>query len=117
MGRDLGTFHLRVELDDGVGWIEEWKTGIQYCGGSESFHPLNAGRFRPAWNSEEEIFDTMKYVLTEGDASCDCNKSLRLRYAGQVGPPEALECGDTLVLKRLTVIRPDGTEKILLEKE
>ena len=113
---ELGTYHLRVELVDGRGWIEEWSTGARYERGSGRVSPLDAWRIPPGWDNEVEIFEAMEFMSMEGNNSCDCNKALSLARAYQQEIPEDLPCGDTMKIKRLTAIRPDGSEQVLVDE-
>ena len=120
MGKDLGTYHLRVELEDGRGWIERWDTGPRHdygtqslAGGGQGMARLNATRKPPLWDEEEDLVETMLYAHTEGNSSCDCNKARFLARAYQQAEPEDPPCGNTMRLKRLTVIRPDASEFVI----
>lgn len=110
MTRDLGTYYLRVELADGRGWIQGWETGGRYTNGSENQSPLDAMRIQPGWENEAEVLRSMTYQYLEGNYSCDCNKTLFWCRSQQLEEPEHPPCGDTMVLKKLTAIRPDATE-------
>jgi len=113
-GRDLGTYHVRVELRDGRGWISQWNTGRRYSHGSGHDHPLAAHPILPSWSDEDDLAQTVEYIYTEGNFSCDCNKRLFLARAYQQDEPdEDDECGDTLIIERLTLIRPDGSERVI----
>lgn len=113
--KDLGTYHLRVELADGRGWLDRWQTGARYTNGSSNQSPLDAQRINPTWESEEDLFQSMHFMYTDGNYSCDCNKTLFWCRAQQLQEPEHVDCGDAMGLKRLTVIRPDGSEHTLFE--
>lgn len=115
-GKDLGTYYLRVELMDGRGWIGTWGTSARYTHGTADVSPIDAQRIPPTWASETELFECMVYQYLEGNDSCDCNKVLFLSSAYQQDIPKNTPCGDTMKLKRLTAIRPDGSEYILYEK-
>lgn len=115
MSRDLGTYHLRVELADGRGWISKWSTGYRYTNGTEHESPLTAMVIEPTWGSEEDLFDTMISMYLHGNYSCDCNKTLFWCRSQQMEEPEDIPCGDMMELQRLTAIRPDQTEKVLWE--
>jgi len=117
MGKDLGTYHLRVELKDGRGWIQIWETGARYTHGSGSCTKLDATRIEPTWDDEDDLFSTMLYMYTEGNYSCDCNRSLFWLRSQQLSEDEKLECGETMQLLKLTVIKPGGGEEVLLEQE
>ena len=117
-GRDLGSYHVRVELADGRGFIYEWGTGPRYVGkgGRHGCVPLGSSRMAPAWDSEEELAKTVEYMFTEGSYSCDCNLLDFLDYAAGREPGDKEHpCGETCELKRLTLLRPDGTEKVIFE--
>jgi hypothetical protein len=116
MKKDLGTYWLRVEFDDGRGYLEKWETGRRYVGGSINWKRLDAKAIEPSWENEQELFETMEYQYVEGNYACDCNKLLFLARANQQDEPEHIPCGDTLMLFRLTAIRPDGSEQTLWEK-
>lgn len=112
MGKDLGTYHIRVELWDGRGWIAKWPTGARYTNGSGSCHPLTAFRIEPTWDSEDDMIGTMLFQFQENNWSCDCNRVLDLARAEQREDPDnGNVClgGPTLRIKRFTIIRPDGT--------
>ena len=57
----------------------------------------------------------MQWQYTEGNYSCDCNRLPSLARAYQREEPEVAECRSTLVLKRLTMIRPDASEVVLFD--
>jgi hypothetical protein len=114
MMTDLGTYHVRVELVDGRGWIEKWSTGLRFTGGTDCWSPLNAQLILGTWENEADLFNTIVYEYTEGNSSCDCNKSLALINAYQQFDAQESECGNTMQLRRLTVIRPDASEIVVL---
>ncbi|HXH30268.1 MAG TPA: hypothetical protein VNJ01_05625 [Bacteriovoracaceae bacterium] len=116
MGKDLGTYHLIVEFMSGEGYIETWDTGARYTSGTANHSPLDAYRIEPPYEDEADLFDTMIYANTSGNFSCDCNRSLFLARAYQEDEKEDMACGDTITLKRLTVIRPDGTRQVAWEE-
>ena len=114
MNKDLGTYHVRVELEDGRGWIQKYNTGARYTHGRECFSPLTATRMNPIWDSEEDMIGTIVFDFIENNASCDCRKKQALAAANQENEWDD-ECGDTMPVKRLTLIRPDGGEKTIYE--
>ena len=114
MKTDLGTYHVRVELADGRGWIQEYNTGARYTHGNGQSHPLNAYRMNPVWEDENGLISTIVFHFIENNGSCDCNKKICLAKAYQQDEYDD-ECGDTMPIKRLTLIRPDGSEKVLWE--
>lgn len=115
-GKDIGTYHARVEFKDGRGYIQKWSTGAWYVGGGmESWFPLNATRQAPGYENEDAIESNILFMYTEGNYSCDCNRSLFIGYAtGEEVPGSG--CGDEIELQRITLIRPDGTKKIIYEE-
>jgi hypothetical protein len=113
MGKDLGTYHLRVELEDGRGWIETWNTGHRYTDGMQEATKLDASLIRPIWDAEEGVLEAMLFMYMDGNYSCDCNKLLFLARSQQQPDPEENPCGDSLVVKRLTAIRPDASEVVI----
>jgi hypothetical protein len=115
--KDLGTYHLRVEFADGTGYIHAYYTGQRFTGGDTHVSPLEATRMPPVWESEEELFHCMEFEYLENNHSCDCNRKLLLARAYQQPEPEDLSCGETIILKRLTAIRPDGSEVVLFPSE
>lgn len=115
MTKDLGTYHLRVNLMDGSGWIEAWNTGWRYMYGTESITRLDAPPIPPTFENEDDLFNTMVFAHTEGNASCDCNKALSLARAYQKEEPD-MPCGNRMKLIKLTAIRPDRSEEIIFEE-
>jgi len=111
--KDLGTYHLRVEFDDGRGYIQSYHTGSRFDGGRDGTSPLEATKIPPTWKDEAELFECMVFSYTEGNYSCDCNRNTFLAWASQSDRSDD-ECGDTIKLQRLTAIRPDGSEVVLL---
>lgn len=113
MTRDLGTYFLKVELVDGRGWIQEWNTGGRYTRGSGGESPLDADYILPTYDTEEDVFRNMRYMYLEGNYSCDDNKTLFWCRSQQIEEPESTPCGNKMVLKSLTAIRPDRSEVVL----
>lgn len=112
MTKDLGTYYLRVEFEDGRGYIQSWQTGARYTNGAGEVSPLDAFRINPTWDDELDVFHMMQYAYEEGNYSCDCNRQLFwLRSQQRLDEAEEdMPCGDTIKLRMLTAIRPDGTE-------
>lgn len=117
--RDLGTYHIRVKFTDGMGFIYQWTTGRRYTHGSCSCSPLTADQIPPGWEDEADLLHTMRYMFTEGNYACDCNRRMFLDQAAQKyleteedeeDGEDPYPCGQTLILESLTVIRPDGSE-------
>ena len=116
--KDLGTYHLRVEFEDGRGYYHQWNTGGRFTHGRDGISPLTADYMTPTWEDEEDLFSSMLYIYTEGNFSCDCNRRLFLADAAQVErDDENDECGEEIKLKKLTAIRPDRTEYVLFTNE
>lgn len=115
MKKDLGTYYARIEFEGGDGFIYKWNTGSRYTKGSEGCSPLNADRINPTWKDEYDLAGTMLFMFTEGNYSCDCNKQDFLDQAHQIERPDGFDspCGEKIKLQRLTMIRPDGSEKTL----
>jgi hypothetical protein len=113
-GIDLGTYHVRVVLDDGDGFLAVWNTGRRYTHGTGSWHPLTAASVPPHWKSEDELAEAVEYAYSDdGNAGCDCNMRMSLDRAHQRPEQDDYLCGETLVITSLTLIRPDGTERAL----
>ena len=108
-GIDLGTYHVRVKLSDGSGFIYTWDTGARYFYGSGGIYPLDAYRLEPSWHDEADLLETIEYMFTEGNYSCDCNLRLFVARANRA-LEEDFPCGDELDLVELTVITPKGEE-------
>jgi len=113
MARDLGTYHLRVELEDGSGWIQQWNTGSRYTEGKGGESPLTACYIKPTYEDEKDLFHSMVYMYVSGNYSCDCNKKIFQARAYQKPEPEDPSCGESMKLKRLTAITPSGIEIII----
>jgi hypothetical protein len=138
-GKDLGTFHLRIEFKDGRGYIQRWDTGARYTHGCRNVTRLDAQRIESVHDDVDDLLDTMLYMYTEGNYSCDCNKMIfwrrsqqlpdqddetgakRCQLLGVIGDEQGSrflyeECGDKIELGKLTAIFPNGEEKVLLEQ-
>lgn len=115
MGKDLGKYHMRVEFEDGTGFIMEVDTGWRYTHGRSECHPLKADKITPTWDDEESLFETEVYIFTEGNFSCDCNKRSFLCDAAQAEEFND-DCGDTIKIKSITAIRPDMSEVVIFPK-
>jgi hypothetical protein len=117
MGKDLGTYHLRVEFDERRGYIQIWDTGARFTGGRDEVSPLNATALKPIYHDEKELFSCMVFSYTENNFSCDCNRQLFLDSAAQVKEDREHPCGNTIKLVRLTAIRPDLSEVVIYDKD
>jgi len=115
MSADLGTYHLRVNFDDGSGYFQRIDTGRRYTDGKGSCHPLTAQVIEPLWDNETEMIDSLLYLYLKGHYSCDCNRAAFLAAAHGKTDPD-VPCGETLRLNCLTLIRPDGTECVIYPK-
>ena len=114
MSKDLGTYHVKVELADGRGWIQTYYTGARFTRGRSDCYPLVSLRMRPVWEDEDHLIRCILFQFLEGNYSCDCNKQIFLANANQEDEYDD-ECGDTMPIKRLTLIRPDGEMKTIYE--
>ena len=82
-------YKVTVTLRDGRSFVDEWDA---------------------AWfNTEEEFVGAIDYQYTEGNGSCDCNKS---RWLGE-DPPRP--CGDSPELEtvKILIVTPEGKEVAL----
>lgn len=109
MTKDLGTYYVRVVFEDGSGFIMAWETGARYSLGRECWHPLTAKRSEPLWESEDNLLRSIEFMFTAGNYSCDCNLKDFIDNAHQI-KVSGNECGNTMKIKTLTAIRPDGSE-------
>lgn len=113
MGKDIGTYHLRVEFENARGFYYAIKTGARYTGGTESVSPLNSQPIPATFDGEEELISAELYLWTEGNYSCDCNLSRFIAEAYGRPKPENPKCGNTIKLKNLALIRPDASELVI----
>lgn len=115
MSEDLGTYHVQVIFEGGIGFIMEWDTGARYTKGRHGVSPLDATRLEPTYENEYDLLRSVRYMFLEGNYSCDCNLRNFLADAAQKPRPDDAHCGDELLesMVSLTVIRPGG-EAILL---
>lgn len=116
-GKDLGTYHVKVEFENERGYIQEYSTGLRFTHGDDSVSPLTATMMVPIWESEEELIHCIVFSYTENNYSCDCNRRLFIARAYQEDEPEDRGCSEDIKLKRLTLIRPDATEEVIWEKK
>ena len=117
MRKDLGTYYVKVEFRNERGFYDRYQTGHRYTLGTEEQSPINADLIRPAWSSEDELIDSIVYMYTKGNYSCDCNRSLFIARAYQEDEPNNVNCGHTIELERLTLIRPDASELVIFDGE
>ena len=111
--KDLGTYHVHVQFEDGTGFIMKWTTAARYLDGDEDFSPPGADRIPPPYSSEEDVFSTIIYAFTSGNFSCDCNERDFLDRAHQ-RPMKDYRCGDELTIQHLAIECPDGRRRTLL---
>lgn len=107
-GKDLGTYWVRAEFADGTGFWLEYNTGGRFTHGSEGVKPLTAQWMPPSFDDEEQLIGTIHYQFTDGNYSCDCNRSGFIAQAHQVEDDERSPCGNTMQLVSLLVQTPDG---------
>jgi hypothetical protein len=116
MGKDLGTYHVEVNTSHG-GFIYRWNTNGRFTHGTVSVSPMNAAWIPPSWDDEEDLISTIIFMFTEGNYSCDCNLQRFLDNSKGITDGD-YECGDDIELISLTLIRPDGSKRVLeLESE
>lgn len=113
MTRDLGTYFVRVEFEDGRGFFMEYKTGGRWIpphSWRDGCSTLDSCWHAPTWESEDDLASTIEYMFTDGNYSCDCNLTLFLARASGEEDPEDQEngCGHTLKIKSLDLYGPDG---------
>lgn len=109
MGKDLGTYFVRVYLVGGGGFIYEWPTSGRFVGGgTETCSPLSANWSPPAWDAEADVISTIRYAFLEGNYSCDCNRLLFSLRAAQKDETDNTPCGETIRIKKAEIINPAG---------
>lgn len=111
MGKDLGTYFVRVTLWDGRGWISSIHTGWRFTNGSGDESPLNADPISPTWEDEDELIQCLLFQYQENNWSCDCNRRLDLHRAYQLPEPEDGDnkCSGseaTIRIKRFEILNP-----------
>ena len=111
--KDLGTYHVKVELNNGDGFIMKWETGIRYTDGWESSHPLTAELISPAYEDEEGLKDTIRYMFLHGDFAYAYNIELFLDQAHQRNCDSTSACSNKYKIIRMTLIKPDATEEVI----
>jgi hypothetical protein len=108
MGKDLGTYHVRVELSNGRGFISKWSTGLGFCRGSNGFSPIDAERIVPPWEDSQDVIDSIVFYYVDGNGGCNLSLFLQDAY-----PSEDIEDDDddgNLTVTALTIIDPAGVE-------
>lgn len=112
MGKDLGTFHVKVLLNNGEGFIHKEETGGRYTKGKYGEYPLDSSWIKPTYNNKEDMVNNIIFMFTEGNFSCDCNLADFLADSKQEERID-LKCGKTLKVRELILIKPDGSELII----
>lgn len=105
MGKDLGSYFIKVELENERGFISKIDTGHGFTKGSFDCSPIDASPITPTWTNEEELIDSMLYMWLEGNSSCDCNVRLMVSMAYQE-EKGSFCCGENLTIKKLPFIKP-----------
>lgn len=110
MGKDLGTYFVRITLVNGKGFIYAWDTAARFIGGGTgTLSPLDAQWLQPAWDTEESLISTIEYMFTEGNYSCDCMKQCFIDQAYQPHmEQDDYPCGEKLRLKEIVILNPAG---------
>lgn len=67
------------------------------------YDPATDRRVEHREDLDEKYVDGQEFMWTEGNYACDCNKRLVMGRALGESDPDAGQCGDTIVLERLTV--------------
>lgn len=122
MTKDLGTFYVRVEFESNGGFLYKWTTDARYTGGDETWHPLDAHRTEPLYETADDVFHAVSYMFTEGNYCCDCNLRMFMdrangcekEYDDDDPNGDPYPCGHTMKIKRLSLIHPDGSSQLVL---
>lgn len=115
---DLGTYHVKVFLNDGRGFLEKWDTGGWYGGGSGDIAPLNARRFCSPYSDEADLIYRIVYQFTEGSSSCECSLKGQLDKAARCYDSQrSYGCGDDLRVQKLILVRPDSSEIKIFDRK
>lgn len=118
MNKDLGTYHVAVEFHNARGYIQEWTTSMRFPKSNDGFCPISQleNPILPPWEDEEDLINTIIFQYTENNYDCDCNRKLFIARA--YGEDELDEdCGLSIQLKKLTLIRPDNSREVIWEDE
>ncbi len=116
MSVDMGTYHIKVEFENERGFICKIETGHRYSHGTARVSPIDATLIKPTYESEQDIIDGQVFMWTEGNFSCDCNLRGFIADAYHYEQKDH-ECGDELIISRMTLIRPDATEQVIYVPE
>jgi hypothetical protein len=123
MGKDLGTYHVIVEIPQGS-FIYRWQTGGRFIpGGTETITPWPESEYgkttwsAPIWENEEELIAGILFQFLDGNYSCACNLLAFIDQAQQKHFEENYDdapkvCGDIDTIK-LTLVRPDGKMRVI----
>lgn len=107
MGKDLGTYHVRVTLQDGRRFISKWETGARFSHGRGHDSPVEASFIQPTWDDEGDLLAGVLYMFTQGNYSCDCNLESFYANATQAEAKD-FPCGRTLRARKLEILRPNA---------
>lgn len=116
MSKDLGTYHLLVELANGKGFIEKWNTGYRFSHGNEEYTIPNATMIPPVYSDEDQVFRSMVFFYTEGNGACDCYKTSAISQSINEEDKD-IPCDETMPVLRLTAIRPDASRIVIFETD
>jgi hypothetical protein len=114
MGKDLGTYHIKVIFSSGMGYIQHWGTGAGYSGCSDEVCSLAAQRTQPLYDDEADLIKNIKYMYDEGVYADDGNRRLFLARAHKDPSIEFSE--RDMRIASLTLIRPDGSEQLIYQE-
>ena len=86
-----------------------YRLHVEFTDGRQYTEPLEPGY----GNKEDKIVATILWQYLEGNYSCDCNRLLFYCRYNNLDEPFDPPCGETMQLKSLTLIRPDGSNRKL----
>ncbi len=108
MPSDLGPYWVRVMCANGEGFLYRWETGRGFCEGNSHCKPLGARQIPCGYDTDTDVIETVRFMFTEGNLSCDCNLFDMLDDANQRPRSGGLRpCGDSLSPVGLSVLRPN----------
>ena len=113
MGRDLGTYHVKLELADGRGFIVPWSTGARYTGGTACAHPLEGRRIAPPINSEYEVIDQIAYHYGRWGNGLLPDNLVQDYLSAYPGLARTADVYAMPPVQRITVIKPSGEEVVV----
>ena len=111
-GKDLGTYHVKIEFHNARGYIRRYRTGLYFSPQTAGVSPLDATPHKPRRETEEELVREIVSSYVDGNYSCDCNLKNDIADAHGEPRPDAA-CSENIKLKRLTLIKPDLTEEVI----